>query len=92
MVGEYFGCWASWLEVAKAFVGEDDGVCGGTDGVNSLEEGGQIGGRNGRDELKSGGRCGGGMHYGAFGDKLLDVGGTGTAVLGVGLKSAEGEW
>ena len=74
------------------FVGEEDGFCGETDGMNSFEEGDRIGGRDGRDEVKGGGRCGGGMNSGAFGDSLLDVGGAGTAALGVGLKAAEGEW
>ena len=42
--------------------------------------------------MEGGGRYGGGMNSGAFGDSLLDVGGAGTAALGVGLKAAEGEW
>ena len=59
MIGEYFGCWASWLVFSKVFVGEKYGVCGGMDGtMNSLEEGDRIGGRDGRDEVKGGGRCG----------------------------------
>ena len=53
------------------FVGEKYGVCGGTDGINSLEEGDKIGDRDGRDEVKGGGRCEGGRNSSAFGDSLL---------------------
>ena len=76
------------------FVGEKDGVCGGADGMNSLEEGDGIGGRDGRDGVKGGGRYEGGKNSSAFGDSLLVGLDADTAVLGDGhgLKAAVGEW
>ena len=73
-------------------VGEYEGGYDGADGMNSLTEGKRIGGEDGSAEVRRGGRCAGGMNSGAFGDKLNKIVVAGTAVLGAGLKAAEGEW